>query len=178
MEKRNLSLILYFVATLWIVFIVDRIIAFDLRSLGIYPRNYHGAIGIILAPFLHANLFHLVSNTMPLLVLGAILGFFYKRITFGVITIIIVVSGILTWLLARTAIHIGASGLIYGIAAFLILFGIQSKKILPFILSLIVLFTYGGSMIFGLLPTNPYISWEGHLFGAIAGVLAARIYQR
>jgi len=169
----NIRFILYFVASLWVVHIVDWLLPYNLKSLGILPRNLKGLIGIFTAPFLHANLYHLISNTVPLLVLGVLLVIFYDRVALSVITFVIIVGGSLVWLLGRSAIHIGASGVIYGIAAFLIAYGIMRRKLVPVILSIVVAFIYGGSMLTGLLPGRGIVSWESHLFSAIAGVLAA-----
>ncbi len=161
------------VAALWIVFAVDWILPFDLRNLGIVPRTTRGLIGIVASPFLHANLFHLISNTIPFLILGLLLVIFYEKLAPAVIGIVVIVGGGLVWLLGRSASHIGASGVIYGMAAFLIAYGLIKRDIIPILLSVVVAILYGGSMLSGVLPLRGFISWESHLFSAISGVFAA-----
>ena len=169
----NIRLILYFVVAMWVVHVVDWVLPYNLKTLGLVPRSLKGLVGILTAPFLHANMFHLISNTVPLLVLGFLLVIFYERIAPAVIGFVVILGGGLVWVLGRSANHIGASGVVYGIAAFLIAYGLMTKKILPIIVSVIVAVIYGGSMLTGILPTQGFISWESHLFGAVAGVAAA-----
>ena len=119
---------------------------------------------------------HIVSNTFPLLILGSILFFYYKRIAGKVFLGAYFFTNILVWLLARPAYHIGASGLVYGLAAFLVAFGIFRRDAMSIIISLVVVILYG-SIFFGVLPTNSHVSWESHLFGAIVGVLLAMAFK-
>lgn len=168
----NIKFILYFVAALWVVHVAGWIFPF-LKNFGILPRTLRGLIGIAASPFLHANIYHLISNTVPLLVLGFLLVIFYEKIAPSVIGIVVIVGGGLVWLLGRSAMHIGASGVIYGIAAFLVAYGLMKRKIMPVLISIIVAFFYGGSMLMGILPTRGYISWESHLFSALSGIFAA-----
>jgi membrane associated rhomboid family serine protease len=177
-KSQKIQVFFVFVALLWGIHLLDWLLPVNLNSFGIIPRTTRGLIGIAASPLLHANLFHLIGNTVPLLALGLILISFYDEVAFGVIGVIIVVGGSLVWILGRTANHIGASGVIYGIAAFLIAYGIIKKKILSILIAAIVVFVYGGSMVTGLLPFQSYISWEGHLFSAAAGVLAAYMYSQ
>lgn len=140
------------------------------------PRSKEGIIGIITSPFLHANTLHIVSNTVPLAVLTFLTLLFYRRIAFSVIVFSIVLSGLLVWVLARPAIHIGASSLIYALASFLIFMGLFRRSFVSLIIAAGVGFLYGG-LIWGVFPTNPYISWEGHLFGAFAGGVLAYSFR-
>lgn len=172
-KAQNVMMVLYFIAALWVIHVVNWILPLRLEKLGILPRTAKGLIGIIFSPFLHANLFHLIGNTVPLLVLTLLLVVFYEKIAPSVIGIVVVVGGGLVWLLGRSALHIGASGVIYGIAAFLIAFGIIKRNIISVILAGIVAFLYGGSMLGGILPVHGFVSWESHLFSAAAGVFAA-----
>ncbi len=172
-KTENVKFVLFMVAALWVVYAVNWILRLRLERFGILPRTTRGFIGIISSPFLHANLFHLIGNTIPLLVLSLLLVVFYDKIAPAVIGIVIIVGGGLVWVLGRSAVHIGASGVIYGIAAFLIVYGFIKKNIVSIILAVIVAFLYGGSMLSGLLPVRSFVSWESHLFSAAAGVFAA-----
>ena len=167
----------YLVCTIWAIYLVDLILPLRLNGFGIIPRTTGGLIGIPLTNFLHANFRHLVSNTVPLFVLTLLLMLFYRKIFFDVLLVIIGCGGLLVWLLARTANHIGASMLIYGLAAFLISFGLLKRELAPVIVSIIVALVYGLGMLGGLLPFHGFISWEGHLFGAVAGIFAAYLFR-
>lgn len=148
-----------------------------INQFGIIPRTPWGLLGIFTSPFLHGNIRHLVSNTIPLIVLLVILNYFYKKKAVNVIAFTIIIGGLFVWIFARNANHIGASGLIYGLAAFLIANGFIEKKILSLVISTGVILLYGG-LIWGVLPsTYGRISWESHLFGAIAGILIAFILK-
>ncbi|WP_370398152.1 rhomboid family intramembrane serine protease [Tenacibaculum dicentrarchi] len=144
-----------------------------ITQFGIIPRTFNGLIGVFTSPFLHGGIWHLISNTLPLIVLLTVLNFFYPKKTLSVIIFTILVGGMLVWLFARSANHIGASGLIYGLASFLIANGILERKFIPILVSISVAVVYGG-LIWGLVPSlKSHISWEGHLFGAVAGILIA-----
>ncbi|MBS1950923.1 MAG: rhomboid family intramembrane serine protease [Bacteroidetes bacterium] len=159
---------------MWLVFTVEVTYNIDLGYLGIYPRTFHGLAGILFAPLLHGSLGHLFSNTFPLLFLGTLLYFFYDRIGGIVFFRCYFITNFLVWLLSpRLSYHIGASGLIYGLASFLILFGILRQDFLSLTISLIIMFVYGGAILSGVAPTDPHISWEAHLFGALTGVVTA-----
>ncbi|WP_446009528.1 rhomboid family intramembrane serine protease [Candidatus Electrothrix sp.] len=168
----------YLVCTIWAIYLVDLILPLRLNSYGIIPRTTGGLIGIPLTNFLHVNIRHLISNTVPLFVLTLLLSLFYRKIFFDVILLIIGCGGLLVWVLARTANHIGASMLIYGLAAFLISSGILNRKLVPAIVSIIIALVYGVGMLNGLSPFHGFISWEAHLFGAVAGVFAAYLFRK
>jgi membrane associated rhomboid family serine protease len=170
--KKRINIVLIFIAMCWIVSILDWITLFDLNYFGIHPRHASGMVGIIFSPFFHGSYSHLVVNTVPLFVLSVVLLFFYERIAFHVIMIVWIVGGGLTWALAGPGIHIGASGLIYGIAAFLISFGILNRNFTSILISVAITIIYGGSMVSGILPIRFAVSWEGHLFSAVSGVFA------
>lgn len=188
MKTEKIKIFLGFIVCIWVIHFLDLIIPDQwiyLKSFGIIPRTTRGLIGIIASPFLHGSIFHLVGNTVPLIVLGMLLVSIYDRIAFGVLGFIVFTGGGLVWLLARQearpgvlANHIGASGVIYGMAGFLIAYGLLKKNVTSILVAAGVIFLYGGSMIGGLLPVNTFVSWEGHLFGAIAGVLAAFLYSK
>jgi membrane associated rhomboid family serine protease len=163
--------LLQLVALLYVIYFIGLFI--PITKFGIVPRTTSGLIGVFTAPFLHGGIRHLLSNTVPLITLLIVLNTIYPRKTVAVFLFITIASGILVWLFARNANHIGASGLIYGLVAFLIVNGILEKKYIPIFISIGVSIVYGG-LIWGIFPSvKSYISWEGHLFGAIAGILIA-----
>lgn len=151
---------------------MDTLLPFDLGQFGIIPRTFSGLIGIGLAPLIHGNYYHLISNTVPLFILLLVLFTFYNKQAFGVIIGSVIIGGLLVWIFGRSASHIGISGLIYSLAAFLITAGILKKDIKSLLISVLVIVFYG-SLVWGVFPGRFGISWEGHLFGAIAGILIA-----
>jgi membrane associated rhomboid family serine protease len=167
-----------FVGLVWCVFIVGRVLPFRLESFGVTPRTFVGLIGIPAAPFLHANLGHLLANTIPLTVLLLLLAG-SKAESWAIVIYIVLLGGALLWMFGRPATHIGASGLIVGLIAFLLLSGIWERRIIPLIVSLVVGVLYGGTLVSSILPnSNLYVSWDGHLFGAIAGVVVAYVLTK
>ena len=165
------------VSVLWIVFAFDRVYNLDLYRFGVYPREAKGLLGIVVSPFVHAGLEHLVNNSAPILVLGWLLVYFYPKVAGPVSLACWGFSGLWVWLTARENYHIGASGVIYGLAAFLFLSGVLRKLVPLMAVSLLIVFLYG-SMVWGVLPLEPRISWESHLSGAIGGLLMAWIYRK
>lgn len=170
-----------FVLTIWFVFWLQIKFDFDFFVNGIFPRTFSGLQGVILSPFIHADLQHLYNNSLPLLVLIAALRFFYSKETFAVIGFGILFSGLITWIIGRPNYHIGASGLIYVLVSFIFFKGIQTKYYRLVALSLTIVSIYGG-MIWYVFP-NPNslehqnISWEGHLAGFITGFLLSVVYK-
>ena len=165
--------ILAFVGLIWLAFVVDLVVPVDLNGLGLVPRTARGLIGIPTMPFLHANLAHLISNTVPLLVLLGLLAGSRSR-SWEVVLEVIVLTGLLLWVAGRPAIHIGASGLVFGLATFLVVSGFIEKRPVALAIAGIVLFFYGGSLLSGVLPwVGSQVSWDGHLCGAVAGGLVA-----
>lgn len=158
----------------------------DLSYLGVYPQKLEGAYGILFSPLLHGDVWHLVSNTFPLLILGTALYYFYEKIANRVVLIIYFLSGIVLWIglspfpynnfLVRESFHIGASGIVYGLAAFLIFSGIFRKNKESLSIALAVVFLYGG-LLYGVFPQETGISYEAHLFGALSGLIAAYFYK-
>ena len=157
---------------MWALFFLELTFHVDLSRFGILPRTGIGLLGIVTFPLLHGSVGHLVSNTMPLLFLGTALYMFYDRIADRVFLQCYFLTGILVWILGRTSIHIGASGLIYGLASFLIFIGFFRQDFRSIIISLIVIFLYSG-LFYGLLPIQSGVSWESHLLGGIVGFLSA-----
>ena len=167
--KDRLRPVLVLVAMIWIVEIVNFILGHRLTVWGILPRNLSGLIGIPLAPFLHAGLWHAVSNTIPLIILGALTMTTGSKRFWTVTVGIILLSGALVWLFARGAYHVGASGLVFGYFGALLARAVIERTILSIIVGIVTITLYGG-LLWGVLPTRGYISFEGHLFGLIAGI--------
>jgi len=157
-----------FVFLMWVVFTIQFFLGFDFSSFGIMPRTVHGLIGILTAPLIHGNSVHIISNTIPLLFLGWTLFFFYEEIAIKVFMTCYFLTNVLVWVFARPSLHIGASGIVYGIAFFLIFYGFFKKDFKSLVISAIIIFFYGG-LVYGLFPNQPGISWESHLIGAIVG---------
>jgi membrane associated rhomboid family serine protease len=157
---------------MWIIYFIDLFLPFPLAEFGIYPRTVHGLIGILFAPLIHGGIIHLISNTIPMFILGFILFHFYDRIANRVFYQGYLYTNILVWILARPSYHIGASGLIYCLASFLIFFGIFRKDFTSIVISAGIIFLYGG-LIYGVIPVQPGVSWESHLMGGIVGFILA-----
>lgn len=162
---------------MWVVFTVQFFLGFDFSRFGILPRTLHGLIGILTAPLIHGNSVHIISNTIPLLFLGWTLFFFYESIARTVFLICYFATDLLVWLFARPSMHIGASGIVYGLACFLIFYGLFKKDFKSLAISVIIIFFYGG-MVYGIFPNQPGISWESHLIGAIVGGYTAMYFAR
>jgi len=164
-------------ALMWVVEVVD-LVAGNLDSAGIRPRDPEGLTGIAVAPFLHGGFGHLIANTVPFLLLGAAIALSGLARIVAVTVIVAVVGGLGTWLTAPAgSVTIGASGLVFGFAAYLVARGAFSRKPLHLAAELVVLAVYGATLLLSLVPT-PGISWQGHLFGAIGGIVAARVLDR
>lgn len=165
-----------FVLLIWIMKVSEVLLNADFSQLGIYPLRVENLHGIITSPLVHKDFNHLMANTVPLLVLGTGIFYFYRPVAFKVFILIYLLSGFWLWFGGRPGYHIGASGVIYGLAAFLFFSGIFRKSVRLMAISLLVAFLYGG-LIWGVLPLDAQTSWEGHLFGAIAGVIIAFFYK-
>ena len=167
--KNQVKILATVVITFWVVFILNEAIlekilvigtgcgrSPGLNALGIVPHSFIGLRGILFAPFLHGSFYHIISNTVPFIILGWL-------------------GGLGTWVIGRNcSIHIGASGVIFGYLGYLLFRGYFEKSFVAIAISVGIFMTYGG-LIWGVLPTNPYISWEGHLFGFIGGIMAAKL---
>lgn len=166
-----------FVALIWLVKIIEITVPVNLDNYGVFPREISGLTGILFTPLIHADFEHLISNSIPLLILGAGLVYFYKEIALKVFLFIYFLSGFWLWLIGRESYHIGASGVVYGLITFLFFSGIIRKHTGLMALSLVVVFLYGG-LVWGIFPLFKQMSWEGHLCGSIAGVLLAFVYRK
>ncbi|MEG3974280.1 rhomboid family intramembrane serine protease [Microcoleus sp. herbarium8] len=168
-----------FVSLLWIIEIVD-VFLFQgaLNDYGVRPRSLDGLQGILLMPFLHGSYAHLAANTLPFVTFGWLIMLREISDFFIVSAVTVLVSGLGVWLTgAPNSVHIGASGLIFGYFGFLLLRGYFERSFTSIAISLIVGFFYGG-LIWGVLPQQPGISWQGHFFGFVGGVLAAQLLGR
>jgi membrane associated rhomboid family serine protease len=168
---------LAFVVAIWLVFWAEIRFGLNLKYYGIYPQRIEGLRGIVFGPFIHGSLRHLFNNSIPLFVLSAALFYFYRNIKWKVLLIGVVVTGILTWLIGRPAYHIGASGVVYLLAAFLFFKGIFSKQYQLTALAFVVVFLYG-SLLWYVFPIDPKISWEGHLSGFLVGIALSLIFWK
>lgn len=168
---------LLFVFIAWFVFWIETRFKLNLNYLGIYPKKIDGLRGIIFSPFIHSSLKHLFNNSIPLLVLGTALFYFYRNIRWKLFFLGFVFTGLLTWLIGRPALHIGGSGILYMLASFLFFKGILSKQYQLTALALVVVFLYGG-LLWYLFPIDPTISWEGHLSGFLVGFVLALIFKK
>jgi len=175
--KQNITIIAIGIIILWLILFLQHLSLLPNYCLGIQARTISGLKGILLSPFIHAGVEHLAANTFPLLILGTAVLYFYPKLAWRIWIYIYLASGIWVWVAARDGCHIGASGIIYGLAFFLFFSGIFRKDKLSLTLALIVSFLYGG-IIWGLLPYQEGVSWEGHLFGAIAGVITAYLLRK
>lgn len=177
--KLQVTLLFGFVGLLWAIEIIDAVVFRGaLDSFGVRPRSMGGLVGIALAPLLHMGFGHLIANTLPLITLGWLIMLRETRDLIAVTVASALVSGLGVWLIgASNSVHIGASGVIFGYFGFLLLRGYFERSLIAILLSIVVAVLYGG-MLWGVFPSGYRISWEGHLFGFVGGVLAARFMAR
>jgi len=167
-----------FVALMWLVRIAEILFEIDLSDLGIYPLSARGLPGIVFSPLIHANFNHLFNNSLPLFFLGTALFYFYSDVAVKVFLWTYFLTGLFVWIAGREAWHIGASGLVYGIASFLFFSGILRRHFRLIALSLLIVFLYG-SMVWGLFPgVYKNVSWESHMLGFVSGVMLALYYRK
>ena len=172
--KLHITILGGLVALAWAIEIVDRYLPVRLDVFGIYPRTLFGLRGILFAPLLHGNFGHLIGNTVPFVMLGWLVMLRRTSDFFIVTAIVALLGGLGTWLFGAAAIHIGASGVIFGYFGFLIARGYFERSFVSIAFSVLVAVLYGG-MIWGVLPGQYGISWEGHLFGFLGGIFTARL---
>ena len=169
----GLKLLGVLVGLMWLIEVVDTATNGALDQYGIISRQPRGLIGILTAPFLHLGFGHLISNTLPLVTLGALIAISGAARLFAVTAIVTVIGGFGTWLISPpNVITIGASGLVFGYATYLVLRGLFNRRIAQVLVGIVVVMVWGSALWGGLLPQDG-ISWQGHLFGGLAGVLAA-----
>jgi membrane associated rhomboid family serine protease len=171
----GLKLLAALVGLMWLSEVIDTAMDGRLDQYGIVSRDAHGLIGIITAPFLHLGFGHLISNTLPLVTLGAMIAVSGAARLFAVTAIVTVIGGFGTWLVSPpSTITIGASGLVFGYATYLMARGLFNRRISQVLVGVLVVVVWGSALLGGLLPQDG-ISWQGHVFGGIAGVLSAWI---
>src|SRR5215212_5296832 len=174
-REQGIVLVVAMLALMWVLEIVDQVTSADLDQYGIQPHDADGLVGIATAPFLHAGFGHLIGNTIPFFVLGVGIALSGLARVAAATAIVAVVGGFGTWLFASSGTnHIGASGIVFGYASYLIARGFFSRNLLHLGVGVLVIAIYGTTLLFGLVPTDG-ISWQGHLFGAVGGVVAARL---
>ncbi len=173
---QRLRVPLLFVGALWLIHLIQVLLPGSFGALGIYPRTFFGLRGILLAPMIHADFQHLLSNSIPLLVLSAMILFFYPRVALRSMLMIYLLTGVAVWLFARKVFHIGASGVVYGLVAFVFWSGIFRRNLKSIVLALVVTLLYSGYFE-GILPNQPGISWESHLLGGLVGMFTAFWYK-
>jgi membrane associated rhomboid family serine protease len=175
---RGLLFVAVMAAVMWVVEAVNALDGYRLDAQGIRPRATDGLDGILWAPFLHASWGHLIGNTVPFLVLGAVIALSGLARVAAVTVVIAVVGGLGTWLVApANSVHIGASGIVFGYAAYLVTRGVVTRRALDLVAGAAVAVVWGSTLLSGLVPQDG-ISWQGHLFGAVGGILAAGLAQR
>lgn len=173
-SKIALQLVLGLVAVLWLSEIVDYLTVIDLDQFGIYPRRVNNLWGLTVWPFLHGDFIHLIANTIPLAVMGFFLALRGTKTFLLVSVMITLVAGLGVWIFGRPAYHIGASGLVFGYFGFLLGIAWYEKSLKAIFITALTLFLYGG-IVWGVLPSDQFVSWEGHLAGLLAGLLSAKL---
>lgn len=169
--------VLVLIGLMWVSEIIDLLTPISFDRYGIRPRQIDHLLGIVLSPFLHHGFAHLIANTAALLVLGALLALSTRHL--WIVTVgVVLISGLGVWLTgAPRSVHIGASGVVYGYAAFLALYGFAARRLWSAVVALLVIVLYG-SLLWGVLPLQAGVSWQGHLFGALAGAGLALMLGR
>ncbi len=163
---------------LWLIQIIQGLTGLSFGWLGVYPRHIAGIKGIFTSPFIHSlDWMHLINNSVPLFVGLAMISFFFHRIAKQVIFLIYFLTGLGVWIFGRSVLHIGASGVVYGLISFIFWSGIFRRNTQSIILALIILLLYSG-MFYGVLPNQPGISWESHLIGGLIGILVSYMFRQ
>lgn len=164
---------------MWSAFIYDWIFSANLYKWGVLPRSISGLWGILFSPFIHdqTDFGHIINNSAPILILSWALYYFYRKIANQILFISWIIGGLFVWIAARSSYHIGMSGVIYSLAFFIFFSGVFRKEAKVMAIALFVAFLYG-SMIWGVFPLDPRISFEAHLFGAVVGVALAYFYRK
>ncbi len=175
-DMSALKVPVFFVIVIWTIYWIEINFGLNFNKYGVYPRTFEGLRGVVCTHFIHSDTKHLLNNSIPLLVLMTALFSFYKELAFKVLILGGLLSGLITWIIARDAYHIGASGIVYLLFSFVFFSGIIRRHYRLIAVSLIVIFLYG-SMVWYVLPIKEGMSWEGHLSGFIVGSVLALIYK-
>ena len=180
MKRKNLTPIKFSAIVLiiiWSVKIFEIVFDYDFTEYGVLPRKFNGLTGIFFSPLIHSDVNHLLSNSLPVIILCLLIFNFYSQIAKKILIYLYFISGLWLWCIGRESFHIGASGLIYAMASFLFFSGILRKNSQLSAVALLVIFIYGG-LFWGLFPIHKNVSWEGHLTGFIAGILVSFIFRK
>ena len=180
MKRKNLKSLKFSAIVLiiiWSVKIFEIVFDYDFTEYGVLPRKFNGLIGILFSPLIHSDVNHLLSNSLPVIILCLLIFNFYSQIAKKIFIYLYFISGLWLWCIGRESFHIGASGLIYAMASFLFFSGILRKNSQLSAVALLVIFIYGG-LFWGLFPIHKNVSWEGHLTGFIAGILVSFIFRK
>ena len=176
--KSSLRITATFLGILWIIHILQAVTGLSFARFGVIPKSIGGFKGVFTAPLIHGDWNHLIGNSVPLFILMTMIFSFYRRIALVTFLAIYLGAGVVVWLIARPgSAHIGASGLVYGLASFVFWMGIFSRNVKSIALCLVVVFLYSG-LVAGLLPNQQGVSWETHLFGALIGMGMAFMYKK
>lgn len=170
--KRDLAGVAAVIVFIWVIFAFDYFL--PLEQLGLVPRSFRGLIGIVAMPFLHGDFKHLLGNTVPLAVTMLLLAG-SRANSGGIVLLITLLCGVGLWLFGREALHIGASGVVFGLIGFHVFAGIFEQRLQSVIISMVVGLLYASTVIQGIMPFQQGVSWEGHLIGAISGAIVALI---
>jgi membrane associated rhomboid family serine protease len=166
-----------FVVLLWLIHFMNWGLDLDPWPFGLRPREWTGLVGIFTAPLVHSDFGHLFSNSVPLATVGAAMLFLYPQSTLRVLPAVYLGPGVLVWVFGRESVHLGASGLVYGLVSYVFVAGLLRRDRRAISASLLVVFMYG-SLAWGVLPIQPGVSWETHLSAAVIGVLLALAFRR
>jgi membrane associated rhomboid family serine protease len=174
--RSSIHIAVYFILLLWVVKLLESVLGWNLYWLGVYPRHGDALLGILSAPLIHGSWQHIMSNTLPTLLLGSILIYGYPRSRWWTLVIVWLLSGLGVWLFGRESYHFGASGLTHGMFFFLLLSGLLRRDRRSAALLMIAFFMYSG-MLLSVFPGEPGVSFEYHLFGALSGLLCAFAFR-
>jgi len=174
--KKSIFTPLLFVLLILNIQIIQWAFSFSFVFLGLLPRTLTGLKGILFAPLIHASFYHVISNSIPLLILGTSVKYFYPKLSDKIFALIYFLPNILVWLFAREAYHIGSSGIVYGLGAFLFFSGVFRRDKKSIAVALIVVFLYGG-LVWGIFPIEKGISFESHFFGMLIGAILAFVFR-
>ena len=166
-----------FVVVLILVKLIEITFDVDFVQYGVFPRSASGLIGILTYPFIHSGWAHLFNNSTAIMVLGTMLFYSYRQVAIKTVLWVYLMSGVWLWIAGRTNFHIGASGIVYALFGFLFISGLIRKHLKLMALSFLVIFLYG-SLVWGIFPMDEKVSWEGHMFGLLAGVIVAIVYRK
>jgi len=175
-SKSMLIIPILYILVIWMLYFIEIKFGYNFNKYGVYPREFKGLRGVFFSHFIHSNTKHLFNNSIPLFVLLLSVFMIYKEVALKVLVYGALLTGFLTWIIARESYHIGASGVVYLLFSFVFFSGILKKHFRLVALSLIVIFLYG-SMIWYVLPIKDGMSWEGHLSGFVIGLVLAFLYK-